>query len=61
MNLTAEMKLRPLKTEPDAGELKLGTSLHHGKLKVGDSSDPLHRYRLEPNGIFHGDLLRLTI
>jgi hypothetical protein len=36
--LDGEMKLRPLGAEPEPGELKLGTSLHHGNLKVGDSS-----------------------
>jgi hypothetical protein len=32
------MKLRPLKTAPDPGELKLGTSLMHGTLRVEESS-----------------------
>jgi hypothetical protein len=36
--LDGEMKLRPLKAAPDAGELKLGTSLKNGRLKVEDSS-----------------------
>ncbi len=36
--LDGEMKLRPLTTAPDAGELKLGTSLKNGKLKVEDSA-----------------------
>jgi hypothetical protein len=36
--LDGGMKLRPLETKPDPGELKLGTSLHHGKLMVGNSS-----------------------
>ena len=36
--LDGEMKLSPLKSEPDPAELKLGTSLLHGKLKVADSS-----------------------
>ncbi len=36
--LDGEMKLRPLDAAPDPGELKLGTSLMHGKLKVENSS-----------------------
>ncbi len=36
--LDGEMKLRPLKTAPDPGELKLGTRLLHGKLEVRASS-----------------------
>jgi hypothetical protein len=36
--LDGEMKLRPLKSAPEPGELKLGTSLLHGKLRVEDSS-----------------------
>ena len=36
--LDGEMKLRPLKSAPDAGELKLGTALLRGSLKVEDAS-----------------------
>ena len=59
--LDAEMKLRPLETAPDPGELKLGTSLHPRQTQGRGLLRRLHRRAREPTGVCRAGPPRSTI